>query len=124
MNGQSEEDMELSIELSVRKSALSPVGTGIGRINSSYLEDMDDEAIKMISVSCGKRKIAVKLVTDRLAEKGFIILREGDMKALGAKEGDLVVVSPYKALTEDMKESWKKFLLRFKREGDEDEEGG
>ena len=118
------EDSEFSIELKVKKSALSSIGSGIGRINSSYLEGINKDEFKMVSLERGKKKIAVKLVSDKLADEGCIILREGDMDSLKANEGDLVEITPFKTLGEDFKMTWEKFINKFKKDEKEEEEGG
>ncbi len=114
-------DIEFNIELSVKVSSIHSVETGIARIHSSYLEDMGDD-IKMVVITFGEKDIVARLVSDRLAPKGVVILRSGDMESLKVKEGEMVTLTPYKKLTEGLKARWMKFKTRFKK--DENEEGG
>ncbi len=114
-------DIEFNIELSVKVSSIHSVETGIARIHSSYLEDMGDD-IKMVVITFGEKDIVARLVSDRLAPRGVVILRSGDMESLKVKEGEMVTLTPYKKLTEGLKARWMKFKTRFKK--DENEEGG
>ncbi|MCK5774073.1 MAG: hypothetical protein KAH57_09835 [Thermoplasmata archaeon] len=116
-----EVDVEFNIELNVKVSSIHSVETGIARINSSYLEDMGDD-IKMVVITFGEKDIVAKLVADRLAPEGVVILRSGDVDSLKVKAGEAVTLTPYKKLTEGLKARWMKFKARFKK--DKDEEGG
>ena len=114
-------ELEVHIELEVKVSSIHSVETGIARVNSSYLQDLGDD-IKMVVITFDEKEIVAKLVADRLAPEGVVILRSGDIEGLNVKEGDTVTLTPYKKLTEGLKASWMKFKARFKK--DDQEEGG
>ena len=113
---------EHQVTLKVMGSSIGSVDSGVARINSSHLSSFGEEVPKMVTVSSGKKKKVVNLVSDRLAKKGRVILREQDMKDLKVSEGDEITISPYTSLSEDMKVSWNKFKDKLKKHKEEDEE--
>ncbi|MBN1390188.1 MAG: hypothetical protein JXA22_06060 [Candidatus Thermoplasmatota archaeon] len=123
MNETCNEDAD-HVVLKVHKSAISSIGSGVARINQSYLDCFEDHKIEMVELRAGKKHKVVKLVSDRFAKKGHVVLREGDMEDLEVKEGDEIELHPYKKLSQDMKENWQKFKDRFHRKPEEDEEEG
>ncbi len=107
--------------MKVKKSAISSVGSGVARMHSSHLDVFDEEKEhEMISISSAERSIVAKLVSDRLAPRDVIILREGDMDELKIEEGDEVTIEPYQKMTDEIKGKWNKFVSRFKKEEEED----
>ncbi len=110
------DENEFSIELKVKVSPIHSVESGIARINSSYLEDLEEE-MKMVTITNGDKEIVVKLVDDKLAREGIVILRSGDVEKLEVNAEDPVTIAPYKKLTDELKESWTKFRARFKKTG-------
>jgi hypothetical protein len=118
-----ENDEEVVIKLPVHKSAISSVDKGIARLHSSHMDMFEEDEDHMVTVTNEKKKIVVKLVSDRFARKDMIIMRSGDMEDLDVKEGDIVNIEPYHKMTDELKESWSKFVKKFKR-GREEEEGG
>jgi len=119
-----ETDEEVAVTLPVHKSAISSVDKGIARLHSSHMDMFEEDEDRMVLLKNGKKKIVVKLVSDRFARKDMIILRSGDMDDLDVKEGDLVKIEPYHKMTDEIKESWKMFVKKFKREEEDEEEGG
>jgi hypothetical protein len=117
-----EKDEEVVIELPVHKSAISSVDKGIARLHSSHMDMFEEDEDHMVLISNEKKKIVVKLVSDRFARKDMIILRSGDMEDLDVREGDMVSIEPYHKMTDELKESWRKFVKKFKRGSEE--EGG
>jgi len=112
---------EFEIELKVKKSAIRSVEGGIARINSKYLKDCEEE-LRMVVVATEKKNKVLKLVDDRLAPDGTIVLREGDMDDLKLEEGDMVRITPYKKLGAEIKGSWKKLKSRFKKDKEKGDE--
>ena len=113
---------EHEVTLKVMRSSIGSIDSGVARINSSHLSCFGDEIPKMVTLSFGKKKKVVNLVSDKLVKKGTVVLREGDMKDLKVDEGDEITISPYSTLSEDMKDTWKKFKEKIRRHKDEDEE--
>ncbi len=113
---------EHQVTLKVISSSIDSVDSGVARINSSHLSCFGEEVPKMVTISSGKKKNVVNLVSDNLAKKGRVILREQDMKDLKVNEGDEITISPYTTLSEDMKVSWNKFKDKLKKHKEEDEE--
>lgn len=116
-------DEDVVLRLPVRKSRISSVEGGIARIHSSHMDIFEDDEEHRVVLKHEKKDIVVVLVSDRLAPKDTITLRGGDMEDLEIEEGDLVEIEPYHKLTDELKETWDKFISRFKRK-DEEEEGG
>jgi hypothetical protein len=116
------EEESMSISLPVRKSAISSVESGLARINISHMDMFGDLEHPMAVLTNEKKRVVVKIVADRLAPANCITLRARDMDDLEVEEGDQVTLEPYSKLTSELKESWKKFIKRFKKK-DEEEEG-
>ena len=116
------ESEEHKVTLKVAKSSIGSVDSGVARMNSSLLSCFGDDHPEMVTVSFGKKTKVLHLVSDRLAKKDRLVLREGDMKDLKVSDGDEVIIEPYTTLSEDMKASWKKFKDRLKKKNEEDEE--
>jgi 4-hydroxy-3-methylbut-2-enyl diphosphate reductase IspH len=76
----------------------------------------------MIVVKAEEHKKVLKLVSDRFAEKGKIVLREDDMESLDLEAGDEVDIIPYTTMRSEIKEKWESFKERFKKEEDEEKE--
>lgn len=117
-----ENEEELIISLPVRKSAISSVESGIARLNSSHMEMFEAVEEPMALISGEKKSIVVRIVSDRLAPEGVITLRNKDMETLDVEEGDMVDISPYSKLSDELTVSWKKFISKFKRKKEEGEE--
>lgn len=119
------ENDDNSVTLKVHQSKVDSFDSGIARIHSSHMDSFEGDELEMVELRAGKKHKVVKLVSDRFAKKGRVVLREGDMKDLGIKNGDEVELRPYHTFSEDLKESWKKFQDRFRHhdEKDEEEEG-
>lgn len=116
-------DEEHMLTLKVKKSAISSVESGVARMHSSHLDCFEaEEEHEMVVIRNDKKTIVVKLVSDRLAPMDMIILREGDMEDLKIKEGDEVSIEPYHKLTDEIKGKWDKFVSRFKKDEDEDQD--
>ena len=113
---------EHSVTLKVQKSAISSIDSGVARIHRSHLDVFDQDEIEMIELRAGKKHKVVKLVSDKLAKKGHVVLREGDMEDLEIGDGDEVELHPYHTFSEDLKEGWQKFKEKFRRHKEEDEE--
>jgi hypothetical protein len=88
------------------------------------MEMLPEDEEHMVVLRYEKKSIVVKLVADRLAQKDVVTLRSGDMDSLGVNEGDEISIEPYHKIKDELKESWKKFVSRFKKKKDEEEEGG
>jgi hypothetical protein len=116
------EDEDHSVTLKVHKSKVGSFDSGVARIHSSHMDSFEQDELEMVELRAGKKHKVVKLVSDRFAKKGRVVLREGDMKDLEIKNGDEVELHPYHTFSEDLKESWKKFQDKFRRHKDEDEE--
>jgi hypothetical protein len=110
------------VKLNVAKSAITSMESGIARIHDSHLKGFEEGEIDLVEIRAGKKKKVVKLVSDRLARKNLIVLRDGDIEALKVREGDEVEIHPYHTMSDDLKGSWKRFRERFKRKDDEAEE--
>lgn len=78
-----------------------------------------EEESPMAVISNEKKKVVVKIVSDRLAPINFITLREKDINDLDISEGEEVDIEPYHKLTEDLKVRWQSFKARFKKDEDE-----
>jgi hypothetical protein len=119
-----EEQEEHFVTLKVATSAIKSMDSGMARIHESYMKDFENNEIELVELRAGKKKKVVKLVSDRLARKKIVILREGDMKDLNVNDGDEVEIHPYHTMGEGMKASWNRFLERFhaKKEKGEEEE--
>jgi len=119
------EDEDNSVILKVHLSKVDSFDSGIARIHSSHMNDFEEEELEMVELRAGKKNKVVKLVSDRFARKGHVVLREGDMEDLEIKDGDEVELHPYHTFSKDLKESWKKFRerLRHHDENDIEEEG-
>jgi hypothetical protein len=115
-------DDRIVLKLPVRKSKISSVEGGIARLHSSHMEMFEDDEEHRVVLKHEKKDIVVILVSDNIAPKGVITLRSGDMEDLGIEEGDIVEIEPYHKLTDELKETWEKFISRFKKK--EEEEGG
>jgi hypothetical protein len=116
------ENEDHSVTLKVHKSGISSIDSGVARIHSSYMDVFDQDELEMIEIRAGKKHKVVKLVSDRLAKKNYVILREGDMEDLEIEDGDEVELHPYQTFSEDLKEGWQKFKEKFRRHKDEDDE--
>ncbi|MFO8051605.1 MAG: hypothetical protein R6V01_07905 [Thermoplasmatota archaeon] len=116
------EDEDNSVTLKVHQSKINSFDSGIARIHSSHMDGLEGDELEMVELRAGKNNKVVKLVSDRFAKKGLVVLRDGDMEDLGIKDGDEVELHPYHTLSEDLKESWKKFQDRFKPHDEKDEE--
>ncbi|MGA1822423.1 MAG: hypothetical protein ACMUIG_07845 [Thermoplasmatota archaeon] len=117
-----EEDLE-SISLKVVSSSIESVDSGIARIHSSYLDDIDLGENNLVTLRSEDRSVTAKLVSDKLADKGAVVLREGDMKRLQVDDGDMIDMEPYSSVKDDVKVLWEKFKDKF-RKGSETEETG
>jgi hypothetical protein len=110
------------VTLKVHQSAVGSVDSGIARIHTSHLDCFEQDEIEMIELRAGKKHKVVKLVSDRLAKKGYVVLREGDMEDLEVKEDDEIELHLYHTLSEDLKEGWQKFKEKFRRHKEDEEE--
>jgi hypothetical protein len=119
---ENDEQKELAIKLKVVQSKIKSVGAGVGRIHSSHLSELGDEAPELIVVRSEEHKKVVKLVSDRLAPDDGIVLREDDIEDLKVGEGDMVTIEPYSSISDDVKELWKKMKDKFKKKDEEEEE--
>lgn len=115
------EDEDNSVNLKVHLSKVDSFDSGIARIHSSHMDDFDQDEIEMVELRAGKKQKVVKLVSDKYAKIGRIVLREGDMEDLEIKDGDEVELRPYQTFSEDLKESWKKFKDKFRKDDDTEE---
>ena len=118
------EDEEHFVTLKVHRSAVSSIDSGVARVNTSHLDCFENDEIEMVELRAGKKHKVVKLVSDKLARKGYVVLRKGDMEDLEVDEEDEVEIHLYHTLKEDLKESWQKFKERIRRHKDEEEEEG
>lgn len=116
------EEEGIKVSMPVRKSSISSVEGGIARIHTSHMDMFEDDEHPMGVISHEKKSIVVKIVSDRLAPKGHITLRSGDIEELDVDEGEEVTLEPYSKLTDELKSSWKKFTSRFKKEEEEGDE--
>jgi len=118
-------DEDNKVTLKVHQSKIDSLDSGIARIHSSHMDNFEKDEIEMVELRAGKKNKVVKLVSDRFAKKGRVVLRKGDMDDLNIKNGDEVELHPYHTFSEDLKESWKKFQEKFRHydEKDEQEEG-
>jgi 4-hydroxy-3-methylbut-2-enyl diphosphate reductase IspH len=112
----------MAIELKVVQSKIKSVGAGVARINSEHLSELGEEIPELIVVKSEKHKKVVKLVSDRLAPKENVVLREDDIEDLKVEEGDTITILPYSTLSEDMKDLWKRMKDKFKKDEEEEEE--
>jgi hypothetical protein len=119
-----ENDEEVVLKLPVRKSMISSVEGGIARIHSSHMDMFEEDEEHRVVLRNDKKDIVVILVSDRLAPKDTITLRTGDMEDLDVDEGDIIEIEPYHKLTDELKERWTKFISRFKKSEEEEDEGG
>ena len=46
------------------------------------------------------------------------------MEDLDVEEGDVIDIEPYHKLTDELKERWDKFISRFKKSDEDEDEGG
>jgi hypothetical protein len=123
LGNENDDDDDVILKLPVRKSMISSVEGGIARLHSSHMDVFEDENEEhMVVLRHEKKNIVVRIVSDRLAPKDTITLRSGDMDDLDVKEGDMIEIEPYHKLTDELKETWNKFISRFKRK--DEEEGG
>ena len=113
---------EFDIVLKVKKSMISSVEKGIARVNSSYAEILGEEKHRTVTLTHGKKNIAVRLVADRFVPEGYIVLREGDMENLDVAEEQEVELKPYHTLGDDIKANWIKLKEKIRRK-DADKEG-
>jgi hypothetical protein len=97
------------IELKVKKSPIS--GSGIARVHLSIIELPEFSEGKVVSVETEKVKRVLRLVADKMMDKGRISLRARDMEKLGVREGDKVVLMPVKSVGKRIGERFK-FLGR------------
>lgn len=118
----SENVEEDALTLKVAKSSIKSVGSGIARMNEKHLKEFDGDIPEMIVVKAEEHKKVLKLVSDRFADKGKIVLREDDMEDLDLDAGDEVDIMPYVTLKSEIKEKWDSFKERFKKEEEEEEE--
>ncbi|MEA3559226.1 MAG: hypothetical protein U9R75_08245 [Candidatus Thermoplasmatota archaeon] len=116
------EEEGLAITLKVKQSKISSVGSGVARMHSSHLDCFEETDHDMVVIKKEGRSIVVKLVSDRLAQQNVLIMREGDMEDLKVKEGDEVTIEPYHKITKEIKERWDKFISRFKKNEEEENE--
>lgn len=121
MKEKEEIDIE-ALKLQVYQSSIGSVGSGIARMNSIHLEIFGDDPPQLVLVRSEEKEKTVKLVSDRLAEKGKIILRKDDMVDLNLKDGDEVEILPYTKLSDDLKNKWDHFKERFRKDDEEEEE--
>ncbi|MGA1848283.1 MAG: hypothetical protein ACMUHB_02985 [Thermoplasmatota archaeon] len=84
------------IELKVKKSPIS--GSGIARVHLSIIELPEFSEGKVVSVETDKVKRVLRLVADKMMDKGRISLRLRDMEKLGVREGDRVTLMPVKSV--------------------------
>jgi len=91
-----EEEKFPGIELKVKKSPIS--GSGIARVHISIIELPEFSEGKVISVETDREKRILRLVADKMMEKGRISLRVKDMEKLGVREGERVVLKPVKSV--------------------------
>ena len=115
---------DVVLRLPVRKSKISSVEGGIARIHSSHMDMFEEDEEHRVVLKKEKNDIVVILVGDRLAPKDTITLRSGDMDDLEVEEGDIIEIEPYHKLTDDLKERWEKFISRFRKNDEEEDEGG
>ncbi|MGA1819421.1 MAG: hypothetical protein ACMUHU_00265 [Thermoplasmatota archaeon] len=119
-----ERDEDVIISLPVKKSRISSVDAGIARLHTSHMDMFEDDGSHMVVVRYGKKDKVVRLVSDRLAPKNVIILRQGDMEDLDVDEGDTVDIEPFHKLKDELKDTWKKFASRFRKKNEDQEEKG
>ncbi len=117
-----EEKEEIKLTLKASLSSIGSVGSGIARMNSRHLEAFGEEAPELIVIRSEEHKKVVKLVSDKLAPKGRIVLRKDDMEELEIEKDDEIDVLPYEKLTDQVKEAWEDFKDRFRKEDEEEEE--
>lgn len=117
-----EEEERESISLKVVSSSIESVDSGIARIHSTYLDEIDLGEKNLVTLRSENGIVTAKLVSDKLATKGAVVLREGDMKRLQVEEGDMIEMEPYSSVKDDIKDLWVKFKNRFKEETDEEME--
>ncbi|MFO8051578.1 MAG: hypothetical protein R6V01_07770 [Thermoplasmatota archaeon] len=124
MNKKEEENEEETkgLTFTVKESRIDAVDTGIARIHSSYLEDIDIQDHHLVSIKSDEGEISVKLVSDKMADKGKVVLRSADMEDLKVKDGSEVTMEPYHTLKEDMEDLWEKFKNNFKKDEEEQED--
>jgi hypothetical protein len=84
------------IELKVKKSPIS--GSGIARVHITIIELPEFSEGKVVSVETEKVKRVLRLVADKMMDKGRISLRARDMDKLDVKEGDKVILKPVKSV--------------------------
>lgn len=109
------------LTLKVIKSAIDSVDSGVARIHTSHLGIFENNDIHLVEIKSEKKQKVVRLVSDRFAKKDHVVLREGDMEDLEVEEGDEVGIHPYKNLSEDVKENWRKLKDRFRSKKEEEE---
>lgn len=120
MNKEEKQEDE-GITFVVKESKIGSVDSGIARINSGYLKDIDLGEEHLVSIKSAEGEITVKLVSDKMAEKKKIVLRSADIEKLEVEEGSEVSLMPYTTVKEDMKDLWEKIKERFRSEEDEEE---
>ncbi|MBN1539760.1 MAG: hypothetical protein JW939_06410 [Candidatus Thermoplasmatota archaeon] len=117
-------DEGVKISLPVQRSKISSVEEGIARVHSSHMDMFSDQETGMVVIRNGKKRTVVKIVGDRFAPANMIILRAGDMERLDVNEGDKVDIEPYQKLSGELKETWQKFVSRFKKKDKEEDKEG
>jgi hypothetical protein len=121
MNEKEPEEAD-ALKLKASMSSIESISSGIARINSTYLDIFEDEPPNLVIVRYNDKQKTIKLVADRLAEMGKIILRKDDMDDIKVKDGEEVDILPYTNLTDDLKKKWKHFKERFSKPDEEVEE--
>ena len=59
-----------AIKLKAVTSKIKSVDSGIARIHSSYLDDIDMDEDHLVEIRAGKKSISAKLTADRFVGKG------------------------------------------------------
>lgn len=91
-----------SIELKVEESKIS--GGGKARVCPKAFDELEASPGEGIVVSSGEKNILLTAFTDDLVEEGNIYLRKKDMDRLDVSPGDMISVSSYTSVSEQLKE--------------------
>jgi hypothetical protein len=121
MKKEEEQNVE-TLRLKASISSIGSVGSGIARMNSKHLEAFGEEVPELIVVRTDEHKKVIKLVSDKLAPKGRIVLRKDDMEELEIDEDSEVDIAPYTKLSDDLRKTWSEFKERFRKDEEEEEE--
>lgn len=108
------------VTLKVARSAITSMESGIARIHDSHMKGFNENEMEQVELRAGKKKKVVKLVSDRMAKKNTVILRNGDMDDLKVNEGSDIELHPHHTMREDMKASWKSFTERLRGKKEEE----